>query len=89
MKLGFGLYRHDVTPANLAFARQCGATHVVVHLVDYFREARDNRRGDQPIGGRGGWGRAGDPERLWDLAELRDKRELIEDHDLLARFEDT
>ena len=82
MKLGFGLYRHNVTPENLAFARQCGATHLVVHLVDYFRQAADNPRGDQPIGGRGGWGRAGDPDRLWDLGELRDMRALIESHGL-------
>ena len=71
MRLGFGLYRHNVTPQNLAFARQCGATDLVVHLVDYFRESADNPRGDQPIGGQGGWGRAGDPDRLWDLEELR------------------
>ncbi len=33
MKLGFGLYRHMLTPSNLAFVRQVGATHVIVHLV--------------------------------------------------------
>ncbi len=82
MKLGFGLYRHNVTPENLAFARQCGATHVVVHLVDYFREAADNPRGDQPTGGQGGWGLAGDPDRLWDLGELLEIRALIEDSGL-------
>jgi len=83
MKLGFGLYRHHVTPENLAFARQCGATHVVVHLVDYFKGAADNPRGDQPTGGRGGWGRAGDPERLWDVDELLDMRRLIESQGLI------
>lgn len=82
MKLGFGLYRHDVTPQNLAFARQCGATHIVVHLVDYFRDAADNPRGDQPTGGRGGWGRAGDPDKLWALEELLEIRALIEAHGL-------
>jgi mannonate dehydratase len=82
VKLGFGLYRHNVTPENLAFARQCGATHVVVHLVDYFRQADDNPRGDQPIGGRGGWGLAGDPDRLWTLDELLEIKALIEAHDL-------
>ncbi|MFR8355739.1 MAG: hypothetical protein ACLVEJ_08845 [Parabacteroides sp.] len=34
--LGFGLYRHMLNPAYYSFARQCGATHIIVHLVDYF-----------------------------------------------------
>lgn len=37
MKLGFGLYRHLLTVENYRFARQCGATHAVVHLLDYKR----------------------------------------------------
>ena len=37
MKLGLGLYRHMLTEDNLRFARQAGATHIVAHLVDYFR----------------------------------------------------
>jgi len=56
------------------FARQCGCTHVVVHLVDYFARSTANRRDDQPIGDNSGWGYAGDPEKLWTyeyLAALR------------------
>jgi len=56
------------------FARQCGCTHVVVHLVDYFARSAANRRDDQPIGDNSGWGYAGDPEKLWTyeyLAALR------------------
>ena len=82
MKLGLGLYRHDVTPENLAFARQAGATQLVVHLVDYFRGAADTLRGDQPIGGRGGWGVAGDRGSLWTERELRELRAQVEAHDL-------
>ena len=65
MKLGLGLYRHMLTSENYRFARQCGCTHVVAHLVDYFNQGEDNERENQPTGGRGGWGRAGDPSRLW------------------------
>jgi hypothetical protein len=37
MKPGLGLYRHMLTEDNLSFARQAGATHIVPHLVEYFR----------------------------------------------------
>lgn len=77
MKLGLGLYRHMLTPENLAFARQGGATHVVAHLVDYFRGWGEG--GDQPTGGDRGWGLAGDPEALWTLEELQDVRRRVED----------
>ena len=32
IKLGFGLYRHQLDGEHFDFARQCGATHLVVHL---------------------------------------------------------
>lgn len=61
MHLGFGLYRHMLDREHLRFAKQCGATHIVVHLVDYFNQV--DKKNDQPTdGGRGnGWGVAGDP----------------------------
>ncbi len=37
MKIGLGLYRESLTPANFRFARQAGATHIVAHLTNYFR----------------------------------------------------
>jgi len=70
MKLGFGLYRHMLNADYYRFARQCGCTHVVVHLVDYFKRGQDNRPVDQPLGGLGGWGVAGDPHKLWSVEEL-------------------
>jgi mannonate dehydratase len=79
MKLGLGLYRHMLTPDHFRFARQVGATHIVAHLVDYFREARDNPRGNQPTGTARGWGRAGDPNVLWSLDELVALRKSVED----------
>ncbi|MBM3881514.1 MAG: TIM barrel protein [Verrucomicrobia bacterium] len=70
MKLGLGLYRHQLDGDHFRFARQCGCTHLVVHLVDYFRSSRSNRPGDQPVGDDTGWGLAGDPTRLWSYEEL-------------------
>src|SRR3954468_10083250 len=70
MKLGLGLYRHMLTVDNYRFAKQVGCTHLVVHLVDYFNQSADNRPIDQPTGGAQGWGRAGDPTKLWTYEEL-------------------
>src|ERR1017187_379509 len=78
MKLGLGLYRHMLTRENFQFARQAGATHVVAHLVDYFRGNPDNPNDNQPTGGDRGWGLAGGPDRLWALDELMVLREQVE-----------
>lgn len=74
MHLGLGLYRHMLTRDNFRFARQAGATHLVVHLVDYFNAGNHNPNDNQPTGTELGWGRAGDPNRLWTLQELMDLR---------------
>lgn len=70
MKLGLGLYRHMLTRRNYDFARQCGCTHLVVHLVDYFNQGNQSSRDDQPIGDGSGWGLAGNPETIWSVEEL-------------------
>jgi mannonate dehydratase len=71
MKIGLGLYRHMLSQDYYDFARQAGCTHVVVHLVDYFNQGAANPRNNQPTGGKYiPWGAAGDPERLWTVAEL-------------------
>ncbi len=81
MKLGFGLYRHMLNANDLAFARQVGATHVVVHLVDYFKGGgAANPRHDQPTGSAvSGWGLAGDPKQLWTTEQLLVIKKQIED----------
>jgi mannonate dehydratase len=76
MKLGLGLYRHMLTRENFRFARQAGATHLVVHLVDYFK-GTSNTVSDQPLDADLGWGPAGDPEQLWTLDELKSLRQEI------------
>ncbi len=84
MNLGFGLYRHQLDDRHFRFARQCGATHLVVHLVDYFRKAdASNPANTQPTGGLWGWGCAGDPrDPAWTLDGLLDLRRRIEAHGL-------
>lgn len=76
MKLGLGLYRHMLKRVNFQFARQAGATHIVAHLVDYFQGAGGDTLG-QPTGVETGWGRAGDPNQLWSLEELKALRKEI------------
>jgi mannonate dehydratase len=85
MKIGLGLYRHMLSRDSYDFARQAGCTHIVIHLVDYFRSGAANPRNNQPTGGRTGyWGIAGDPEdSLWTVPELRRIRHEIEDAGLV------
>jgi mannonate dehydratase len=83
MKLGLGLYKHMLTAENFAFARQCGATHLVIHLVDYFKRGHNNPSDNQPTGNSHGWGMAGDPNKLWTLEELLDIKRKINDAGLV------
>ena len=82
MKLGLGLYRHMLARENFRFARQAGATHIVAHLVDYFKSGSQNPSDNQPTGTERGWGLAGDPEQLWTLEELVALRRSVEAEDL-------
>lgn len=67
-----------LTRENFQFARQAGATHIVAHLVDYFKGGAHNPRDNQPTGGELGWGLAGDPDKLWTAEELLDLRKAAE-----------
>ena len=82
MKLGFGLYRHQLNDDHFRFARQCGASHLVIHMVDYFRSSRLNLCVDQPLGDDSGWGLAGDPDQLWSYEELCAIRDAAAAHGL-------
>jgi mannonate dehydratase len=70
MKLGLGLYKHMLNRQHYDFARQCGCTHLVVHLVDYFNRGNQENKNDQPIGDGSGWGFAGKPGAIWTVDEL-------------------
>lgn len=79
MKLGLGLYRHMLNQEHYAFAVQAGCTHIVAHLVDYFRNGSTNPNNNQPTGSKdSAWGMAGDPDKLWTVAELAALRAEIE-----------
>jgi mannonate dehydratase len=84
MKMGLGLYRHMLKREYYDFARQAGCTHLVVHLVDYFNQGSTNPRHNQPTGAKyEPWGVAGDPDKLWTVAELKNLRQEIEDAGLV------
>jgi len=76
MKLGFGFYHYMLNDEYYQFARQCGATHAVVHLVDYFHKGSGHTQAEnQPVGDLHGWGEAGATRSLWTydhFAYLRD-----------------
>ncbi len=82
MKLGFGLYRHMLNGEHFRFAKQCGATHIVAHLVDYFGHEKNSKNiANQPIGEKEGWGAAGSG-KLWSLEELITLKTEINSHGL-------
>jgi mannonate dehydratase len=88
VKLGLGLYRHMLTAENFRFARQCGCSHVIAHLVDYFKQGEDHDTENQPVGGRDGWGHAGDPSKLWTVEELQSLKQQVNEAGLeLAAIE--
>ncbi len=76
MKLGLGLYRQMVTPDNVQFARQAGATHIVAHLTDYFASGPRIPQSES-VGY--GWGFSQNEDRLWTLDELLGFKKIVED----------
>lgn len=80
MKLGLGLYRSLLNDRNFAFARQCGATHLVVQLVDYVQG------GSNPSLSRNyldGWGITRNQRKYWELDELKALKRQINSHGLV------
>jgi mannonate dehydratase len=73
MKLGLGLFRSMLTQENFRFARQVGATHLVVHLVDYFKDSSSLSTGT----GEDVWGVTQNQGKLWTYEELRDLRAAV------------
>lgn len=79
MKLGIGLYRHMLNRKHYDFARQCGCTHVVVHLVDYVNQGNQANKNNQPIGDHAGWGIANNSDDLWTKEALLQLKKEIND----------
>ena len=83
MKLGFGLYKHMLNETHYKFARQCGATHIVVHMVDYFGHEKNSKENtNQPVGEKEGWGKAGNASQIWSVEELSKIKQEINKHDM-------
>ena len=80
MKLALGLYRSLLSEENFRFARQAGASHLVVHLVDYFK-------GKNPELSSGssetGWGTTANQDKPWTEDDLRAIKRSIESNGLV------
>lgn len=81
MKLGLGLYRASLTEDNFRFARQAGVTHLVVHLVDYFRGTNPSLSAGSDLDA--GFGISANQGKLWTADELRDIKRSINAHGLM------
>ncbi len=55
MKLGIGLHRHQLDLEHYRFARQCGCTHLVLHLAADEGQARKQLREVPLAAGYAGW----------------------------------
>ena len=77
MKLGLGLYRHMLTTDNFRFARQCGCTHIVAHLVDYFQGGQLHGTDETTT-----WGITRNRGKLWSEQELQSLKQSINDQGL-------
>lgn len=75
MKLGLGLYRGLLTTDNFKFAKQAGVTHLVVHLVDYFKGANPVLTSGEP---NMGWGITQNQNRPWEYEDLATLKKNIE-----------
>ncbi len=80
INLGLGLYRSLLTDDNFRFAKQAGASHIVVQLVDYIKG------GDNPSLTQnylGGWGTTLNEHKPWAFEELKAIKQQIEGHGLV------
>ncbi len=79
MKLGLGLYKSVLTSDNFRFARQAGATHIVVQLVDYIK-------GENPSLTKNylnGWGETRNQGKLWTYEALSTIKKELSSHGLI------
>lgn len=79
MKLGFGLYKSNLNDKNFQFAKQAGASHLVVQLVDYVK-GDDNPSLAQDY--LNGWGVTKNHNKLWEYDDLNRLNKQIESHGL-------
>ncbi|MEG1271533.1 MAG: mannonate dehydratase, partial [Ruthenibacterium sp.] len=64
---GLGLYRHMLTPAYFQFAKQCGCTHLILHLANYYS---DNKGVVTATDEKHNYGVANALDPIWELDSL-------------------
>lgn len=72
LKIGLGLYRHMLTADNLKFAKQCGCTHIVAHLVDYLKGGQLHGTDKYTS-----WGIVQNQQFLWTVQQLQDLKRFV------------
>ena len=75
MKLGIGLYRTMLTPDNVRFAHQIGATHIVAHMPGHF--VRDEQTVITSDRDNVGFGVSSPGDPLWTYEGMRDLKAMI------------
>ena len=76
MKLGFGVYRNMLVPAEMRFARQVGATHAVVHMPGGGTGEKAAQL-TAAFGPKAGFGYSDPDDPLWTYEGLRDLKTMI------------
>lgn len=79
MKLGLGLYKSVLTKDNFQFAKQAGATHLVIQLVDYIQTGENPSLTNNYLDG---WGFTGNENKPWTYEYLSALKYEIETHGL-------
>ncbi|MFN8441426.1 MAG: mannonate dehydratase [Caldilineaceae bacterium] len=75
MKLGLGLYRALLTPENVRFAKQAGATHIVAHIPGQF--ARQKTKIITSDNAQAGFGVSDGDDPIWSYEGLADLKAMI------------
>jgi mannonate dehydratase len=77
MKLGLGLYNHQLDEEHFTFAQQAGCTHLIIHLATYYKNeivsASDSTHN---------YGQASDDDNVWSLENLVRLQKMAKEHDL-------
>jgi mannonate dehydratase len=79
IQLGLGLYKSLLNDHNFRFAKQCGASHIVVQLVDYVKGGESPTLTQNYLNG---WGITQNQGKIWELDELIALKKQIESHGL-------
>ena len=79
MNLGLGLYKNLLNDENFRFAKQAGASHIVVQLVDYIKGGKYPNLTQNYLNG---WGITQNEGKLWSYDELVLLKKQIESHQL-------